>query len=376
MRKVAIWLVSVVGVGLLVAPAVFNMWVRAPRGAEMISDFTPYMTHARATQYEQDYLPAIAVGFGGVPQAVSDASARYGDGVHPWSYSRAASFLQSQPSLSALSYVQRNFPTMAAPISNMVGVMVRDVGDFKGVAGLPPFWLFPLFFVLPGLILLVVGVMLLRRERASQPAGRVPQWIALIIGAFLVVAPFAPMPPGWVLMWLVTPGGAHMIDDFAGPANGMPGSAAIMSDATANQFNSYLSYLNAGHREIVPAVQAVAAQFGQSISAAEAQSFIAGDPKLAKVNDIVNRFPTMYASFHGMLTVMAKDVADYEAVRALPRFTLFPWFFIIPGLIVAVAAALILGSDSKAGGQREYGRVNELLGTATTGRQTAARERG
>lgn len=368
MRRAAAWIVLLVGVGLIVAPAIFNMWVRAPRGAEMISDFKPYMTQTRATQYEQDYLPSIAVGFGGVPQAISEAAARYGNGA-TWSYSRAAAFLQSQPGLSDLSYVQRNFPTMAAPFSTMVGVMVRDVDAFNGVAGLPPFWLFPLFFVIPGVVLLATGVLFLRRERAGRPSGRAPQWIALIVGVFLVVAPFAPMPPGWVLMWLVAPGGAHMIDDFASPATGVPGTAAIMSSTTATLFNGYLRSMNAADQEIVPAVQAVAAQYGQRVSAADARSFIAGDAKLAKVDDILKRFPTMYASFHGMLIVINKDVPDYEAVKALPSFTLFPWFFIAPGVIVTIAAGLIVRTDVTRRSEDERGEVRHLR------RQSAVQEK-
>ena len=343
MRKLAIWVVLVVGVGLILAPAVFNMWVRAPRGAEMIGDFKPYMTQPRATQYEQDYLPSIAVGFGGVPQALSDAAAHYGG--TQWTYSQAAAFLQSHADLSSLSSVQHNFPTMAAPFSTMVGVMVRDVDAFNGVAGLPPFWLFPFFFVIPGVILIGIGVVLLRRERARRRTGRAPQWLALILGVGLAAAPFLPMPPGWVLMWSVAPGGAHMIDDFGGPATGVPGTAAIMSDQTATLFNGYLATMRSASQEIVPAVQAVAREYGQSLSAADARAFIASDSKLSKVNDIIGRFPTMYASFHGMLTVMTKDVTDYQAVKALPAFTLFPWFFIAPGLIVAVAAGLVLRSD-------------------------------
>ena len=60
---------------------------------------------------------------------------------------------------------------------------------------------------------------------------------------------------------------------------------------------------------------------------------------------------------------------DYQAVQALPSFTLFPYFFIIPGLLVAVAAALVLGTDSTTTRAREYERVRRelgLMGSAVT----------
>lgn len=329
------------GVALLAAPFVFDMWVRAPRGAEMISDFKPIMTRATATLYNDDYLPTISLGFGNVPAALGDAATRYGNGT-TMDYSQAASFLQKQPGLGDLANIQQNFPVMAAPFTNMVGIMVRDVGAFKGVAGLPPFWLFPFFFALPGLIVIAVAVVLLRQGRAGAAGGSAPQWVAIVLGLGLAAAPFLPMPPGWVLMWSVAPPGAQMIDDFGSPATGVVGGSPVMSEATVRLFDGYLATMRAGHAEIVPAIQAVAARYGHPIGPGEAVQFIDSDPRLAKVGDILRRFPTMYASFHGMLATMQKDVPDYQAVRALPPFTLFPYFFIVPGLLIAATGVVLL----------------------------------
>jgi hypothetical protein len=367
-RKKAIWALLILGLGLIAAPLIFNMWVRAPRGAEMISDFKPYMTQARASQYNDDYLPAISLGYGSVPTAIGDAAARYGRGARV-DYPQAVTFLQGHPALGDLANIQQNFPTMAAPFTNMVGIMVRDVDAFNGVAGLPPFWLFPFFFTVPGLILVAIAVVLLRRARGASTRGRAPQVIALVLGLGLAAAPFLPMPPGWGLMWHAAPPGAHMIDDFGSPNNGVQGSPPVMSHETVTQFNGYLSTLLAGRGEILPAIQAVAAQYGTTITATQAKDFLTSDPKLTKLSDIEARFPTMYASFHGMMAVMEKDVEDYQAVQALPPFTLFPYFFIIPGLLVAAAAAVVLGTDSTTARAREYDRVRRelgLMGSAVT----------
>jgi hypothetical protein len=35
---------------------------------------------------------------------------------------------------------------------------------------------------------------------------------------------------------------------------------------------------------------------------------------------------------------MSDNVANYGAIASLPPFPLFPWFFVLPGLIVAVLA--------------------------------------
>lgn len=364
-RRLATWALILIGGALLATPFVLNMWVRAPRGAAMISDFKPYMTEARASLYNDDYLPTISLGFGSVPTALGDAARHYGG--TGMTYDQAVTFLQGHPALSDLANIQQNFPTMAAPFTNMVSVMVRDVPGFDGVAGLPPFWLFPFFFALPGVILIGVGVILLRRERSRPAGGRAPQWTALVLGLGLVAAPFLPMPPGWVLMWRVAPPGAQVIADFGGPASGVPGSPPIMSNDTVTLFNGYLSTMQKGHDEIVPAIQAVAASQGRTISASEARDFIRSDVKVSQLSDIVDRFPTMYASFHGMLTVMARDVPDYEAVKALPPFTVFPFLFIIPGALVAAAGALILRSDAAAARRREDERSRFGVGAASMG---------
>jgi hypothetical protein len=40
-----------------------------------------------------------------------------------------------------------------------------------------------------------------------------------------------------------------------------------------------------------------------------------------------------------MIGTMSDNVANYRAVAALPPFALFPWFFVLPGLLVGGVAA-------------------------------------
>ncbi len=51
-----------------------------------------------------------------------------------------------------------------------------------------------------------------------------------------------------------------------------------------------------------------------------------------------------------MIGAMSDNVANYQAVAALPPFALFPWFFVAPGLIV-------IGSATAAGGPGRARRV-------------------
>jgi hypothetical protein len=40
-----------------------------------------------------------------------------------------------------------------------------------------------------------------------------------------------------------------------------------------------------------------------------------------------------------MIGAMSDNVGNYQAIDALPPFPLFPWFFAVPGALVAVAGA-------------------------------------
>jgi hypothetical protein len=45
-----------------------------------------------------------------------------------------------------------------------------------------------------------------------------------------------------------------------------------------------------------------------------------------------------------MIAAMSDSVPRYQAIRSLPPFTLFPWFFLIPGVLIA---GLAIGARSK-----------------------------
>jgi hypothetical protein len=51
----------------------------------------------------------------------------------------------------------------------MIGAMSDNVDNLAGIDALPPFWLFPWFFVLPGVLAGLLGVSAMRRQ-ARPPA--------------------------------------------------------------------------------------------------------------------------------------------------------------------------------------------------------------
>ncbi|MHB1533254.1 MAG: hypothetical protein ACYC1D_01320 [Acidimicrobiales bacterium] len=375
-RRIAAGIILAIGVGLMVAPAAFGMWSRAPRGAQMIQGFRPIMT-AQNVPVIAGYGRTVLGGFGDAPQVVQDAAQHFSGGHVTLSYQQAASFIQRQPDLGALSYLQQQLPTLGPPFSTFLSILYKDQPYFSGMAGLPNFELFPLFFVIPGLLIALGALRFLRRDGMADPGGhpvtaRRPARFLAVMGLLLLLAPFLPMPPGFHSIRTVGPHGAAMLADFASPVNGNS-SPAVMSLATVRQFDRYVSEMHAAVPEIIYAVQDASLNFAhRSISAAQAKAFLAADPSLSLTNTLANGFAPMYGEFHRILTTMALDMADYQAVQALPSFSLFPYFFIIPGALVLVLALVGLRGEASRrsvenGNDRASGRPDPYTALAFAG---------
>lgn len=376
-RRTAAWIILAVGVGLIVAPEVFGMWMRAPRGAQMIQGFSTIMT-AKNVPVIAGYGRTVLGGFGAAPQVVQDAAHHYSAGHVTLSYQQAAAFIQSRPDLSALGYVQGQLPTLGPPFSTLLSVFYQDQPYFAGMMGLPNFQLFPLFFLLPGVLISLGAVRFLHRDGATDSQGRpvaakgAAKFLA-VIGLMLILAPLIPMPPGFHSIRTVGPHGATMLEDFAGPVN-TNSKQAVMSMATVRQFDRYVSEMRAGAGDFVPAIQDAALVFGhRHITSSGAASFLASDTSVTEANALSTGFQPMYNLFHRMLTTMSLDMGDYHAVQALPSFALFPYFFIIPGILVfglALGGLLRGNPNSRDDGppekppvRRSHRKVPALAGT-------------
>ena len=49
-----------------------------------------------------------------------------------------------------------------------------------------------------------------------------------------------------------------------------------------------------------------------------------------------------------MIGAMSDNVDNYQAISGLPAFGLFPWFFVLPGLLIAGLALLPLRRGGRA----------------------------
>ena len=299
-RRGAWWAVLAVGIGLIAAPAVFQMFDRAPKGGDMIAAFEPYMTPAEIQKF-QGYMTEIDAA---VTETQQDVVPAVG-GADP---------LADAPSVATLV---DEWPGIDADMSDMLATMSADIDNYEAVAALPPFDLFPWFFVVPGVLLAgVAGYVLVRRPQRATAA----RWLVGVVGVGLVLAPVA------FQMFERAPKGGEMIDDFR----------PLMTRPRVENIQGYFVTLGAGEgqlrNDLVPA----------AVAAGAAES------DFPAVTAFSEDWQAIVTDFAPMIGVMSDNVVNFEAVDALPDFPLFPWFFVIPGVLVAGLAAVALWSRPRS----------------------------
>ena len=275
--------VLVLGIGLAFAPVAFKMFDRAPKGGDMIDEFAPYMDEAKMAQF-RGYLAQMNETRDAVialDRAVDDET------------------LAEHPAVGAFI---EEYPGISDDMGSMLDTMEGNLGNYRGVAALPPFPLFPWFFVMPGAMLALAGALWLRHPEATRPG---------VVAAFLGVGLLAA--PMMFQMFTRAPGGSEMIGDFE----------SLMTTERVGQIQGYFLVLGSAEgdlrRQVVPAWQ-------------EADT---ADPEtLAVLTEFSQDWPTISNQMAPMIGTMADNVDNFAAVVALPDFALFPWFFVFPGVLV------------------------------------------
>ena len=280
----------VIGIALILAPVTFQMFSRAPQGGRMITAFKPYMTEATISGFQGDMAT--------IGRAVDEARTNLG-----------APSVTTPASYNALL---EGWDGINTDMSSMLRTMHGDIGDYQAVRALPPFPLFPWFFVAPGVLLVGVSTWGLLRRRA-QRSGK-PALVALVVlGLGLVAA------PAIFQMWDRAPKGGHMINDFA----------PLMTEAKVTKVQGYFLVLADG--EAVLRNQMVPAYLSTSTQSSEATA-------LPAIEAFSARWPSISSTMAPMIGAMSDNLGNYASVKAMPPFPLFPWFFAVPGLIVALTA--------------------------------------
>lgn len=287
-RRASIVLILALGLGLAAAPVAFQMFSRAPDGGRMIEDFRPYMTTAKIDEF-RGYLDEIDA-------ATTEISAHV-----------AADPATPRPALITL---ERDWPTINGDMGDMLATMRSNIGRFRGISALPPFVLFPWFFVLPGVITAGCALRALRAQRRGAPT-LVAHRALVAMGLGVVLAPFI------FQMFSRAPGGADMIDEFR----------PLMTHQRVATIQGYFLTLAAAEGELRTRLL---------------PSLEASDPARTTLPDaraFSAHWPTISEDLAPMIGTMADNLDNFAAVDALPPFWAFPWFFVVPGVAIAAFAA-------------------------------------
>ena len=301
-RRGLIVAVLVIGVGLLAAPFVFQMLAldnRAPRGGEMIDQFRPYMTDARITKFD------------GFMDQIDRAEQSYKADLRPAVASAPRNPAQ-QAALDSVDNWAERWEGDEGIFADMTGILARvrrNLDNYAAVDNLPPFKLFPFFFILPGLIVAGLARATLRRMRRGLGTGG-PGKALVVMGVGLIAAPFIFQMMGGENRAFE---GNGMINDFK----------PIMTSQRVGAVQGYFPVIALAEGQIR----------NELLPLTKAQPSNAPTPPV--IAEFSEQWPGISSEFAQFLGVMSDNLDNFAAVKALPPFALFPFFFIIPGLLVA-----------------------------------------
>ena len=407
--------VLIVGIGLIVAPFVIQLPSRGDAGQTMIDGFHPIMQPGRVAQ-TATYYNNVFTPLGEVVPAVSAANLSkfqgYLQGIKamepevPQLVGGLAQQLHMTPA-QVNQFLGTNFPAMAQLLqglpqidtnfSALLGVMSKgqavfaqvpaglafykplvetmqaNVGTYGKVSSLPSFRLFTWFFVIPGVLLvLLAGVALAGARRGKRFT--VPALVGtVVVGVGLIAAPFIVQLPsrgdaGQTMMDSFRPimqaDNVRQTADYYNNVFVPLGQVApAINPATIATFQGYADGMKAAEPEVPALIGALAQQL--HMTQAQVQQFLAtnfpattqlllGLPTLqtnlaglvgvmSQHADAFAQVPAGLAFYKPLIDTMQANVGNYAAINSLPSFRLFTWFFVIPGavlLLLGLAALL------------------------------------
>jgi hypothetical protein len=295
-RRWTLVVLVLLGLGLAAAPLAFGMFDKAPKGAEMMDEFQPFMTEARLSGFQR-HLRNIDAGVRQTHGRAAVVLEGHGPAAHARFDKRFASFAQ----------FDSDWPPIYADMTSLMDKIQANVGNYEAMVALPSFELFPWFFVIPGVLVALLALVALAAPRSRGTI----RWALLAIGVGLVIAPVV------FQMFDRGPKGAHMMKAFE----------KIETRPKVEQMQGYFGTIAVGQGalrlDIVPALRRT------GLSARQV------DERFPAVVRLNRRWIPILNDMTPMIGAMSDNVDNYQALTSLPSFRLFAWFFVAPGLLIA-----------------------------------------
>jgi len=315
----------VIGIGLALAPVGFKMFERGPKGAQMMDEFRPFMTETRLTGFQRDISD--------IDDAVRQTN---GPVVVRLEGHGAAAHKRFDKRFPGFAGFSGDWRPINDDMSGLMSLIKSNAGNYRAVAALPSFRIFPWFFVVPGVLIALMALTGLLAPRA-RPALR---WAFVVLGIGLVLAPVA------FQMFQRAPKGGRMMTAFK----------TIETRKKVETIQGYFATIAVGQGalrlDIVPALRR------SGLSAKDIAT------RYGAVDTLDRRWIPILNDMTPMIGAMSDNVDNYDAIKSLPPFPLFPWFFVAPGLLIV---ALVFLPGARSGRPTARSAVRDPLPTPSQG---------
>jgi len=309
-RRRALVVLVVLGLGLALAPLIFQMFDRGPKGAQMLQEFRPFMTDARLSGFQRHIR--------NIDAAVHQANGRV---VVRLEGHGAAAHKRFDRRFPGFAQFREDWPPINDDMGGLMSLIKSNAGNYRAVAALPSFKVFPWFFVVPGVLLALLAIAGLLAPK-SWPKLR---WAAAVVGIGLIAVPIGTQ------MFQRAPKGGRMMTAFK----------TIETRKKVETIQGYFATIAVGQGalrlDVVPALKRT------GLSERDIAT------RYSDVDTLDKRWIPILNDMTPMIGAMSDNVDNYEAIKSLPPFALFPWFFVVPGLLI-IALALLPGRRSRQGG--------------------------
>jgi hypothetical protein len=174
MKRVMLWTLLVIGVGLIVAPVAMGMFDKTSKGEAMVNGFRPIMQPAsvqKTTYYYDKVFTPLGPFSKMMPGVASDAQKlvpALAQALH-MTPAQVQQMLRVQfPSMAAMlqalpqaEQIFNQVPPGLAHYKPLVTTMNANVDNYAAVESLPNMSLFPWLFIFPGILIVLADLYLL-----------------------------------------------------------------------------------------------------------------------------------------------------------------------------------------------------------------------